>query len=124
MRAFAYGVVVRILLIPLAVIMFSLFGWVSVSATFNPPKKSRDRSDWIYNPVEIHLQYLPDSVLLARAWHHTRPHTEESPAKLALAGLQHTAHASVEVGQGQSLEVVQQNCQHQKGFCTQVVEGP
>jgi|SRR5215469_11200482 len=57
MRAFAYGVVVRILLIPLAVIMFSLFGWVSVSATFNPPKKSRDRSDWIYNPVEIHLEY-------------------------------------------------------------------
>ena len=32
--------------------------------------------DWpesIYNPAEIHLQYLPDAVLLARAWHRNRP---------------------------------------------------
>jgi len=28
-------------------------------------------SDPIYNPVEIHLQYLPDVVPLARAWNHT-----------------------------------------------------
>lgn len=38
MRAFAYGLVVGILLIPLAAIMVSLFGWVSVSATSNPPR--------------------------------------------------------------------------------------
>jgi len=25
----------------------------------------------IYNPVQIHLQYLPDVVPLARAWNHT-----------------------------------------------------
>jgi len=42
----------------------------------------------------------------------------------ALAGLQDIARASPEVGQGQSLEVVQQNCQHQKGFCIRVVKRP
>ena len=101
MRAFAYGVVVRILLIPLAVIMFSLFGWVSVSATFNPPKKSRDRSDWIYNPVEIHLQYLPDDVLLAQGVHHARISDGGEPqpgSACALAGLQHIARESPEEG--------------------------
>src|SRR6516225_5469474 len=52
----------------------------------------------------------------------------EKSRKLALPvplpGLQHIARASLEVGQSQSLEVVQQNCRHQKGFCTQVVERP
>ena len=37
MRAFAYGLVVGILLIPLVAIMAYLLGWVSVSATSNPP---------------------------------------------------------------------------------------
>jgi hypothetical protein len=51
-----------------------------------------------------------------------RRRARQASSTCALAGLQHTAHASVEVGQGQSLEVVQQNCRHQKGFCTQVVD--
>ena len=73
----------------------------------------------IYNPVQIHLQYLPDVVTIGPGVESPAFRTEES-RKLALPvplpGLQHIARASLEERQG--LEVVQQNCQHQKGFCT------
>ena len=78
--------------------------------------ENHDWPDSIYNPVEIHLQYLPDPVLLARAWHHTRPQTEDSSSAFALAGLQPIAHASRGVGRGQSLKVVQQNANIRKDF--------
>ena len=60
--------------------------------------ETKNWSESIYNPVAIHLQYLPDAVLLARAWHHTRPQTEESrqdSSTCALAGLQHITRTSL-----------------------------
>ena len=42
----------------------------------------------------------------------------QARSSCALAALQHIARAALEQGQGQSLEGAQQNCQHQKGFCT------
>ena len=46
------------------------------------------------NPVEIHLQYPPDSVLLARAWKHTGPFRRRRAATwLYLCACRTSAHA-------------------------------
>ena len=84
-------------------------------------------SDPIYNPVEIHLQYLPDVVPLARAWNHTGLSDGGEPqagSSRPLPGLQHIARASLEVGQGQSLEVAKQKLPTSERILYQVVERP
>jgi hypothetical protein len=85
-----------------------------------------EKHDWpdsIYNPIEIHLQYLPDDVLLARACITPASSTEEKPqpgSACALAGpstspANHRKKAKVKVRRGLGHQVYVEVRERQPG---------